>query len=171
MVVGVLKVSGSVVRGAPPRTLVGSNLATPPPDPHCTGHKWLADSAVTAGVHPSSAGGWAMRRLDEFGLTGQADLLLGRYQPTERRLLRVAAASAGTPPVVVLDEPTAGLPEAQRSMVRRFIGRLRAHNHAVVVAIDSADLATVDCDRYYVLADGAVVARGTMSELHAAQAV
>ncbi|MFT4889474.1 MAG: ABC-type multidrug transport system ATPase subunit [Halobacteriales archaeon] len=83
------------------------------------------------------------------------------------RLLGLAVAMLGDPPLVVLDEPASGLDPKIRAHVFEAIGRLADEDRAVLLAthhLQGAELA----DRVIVLDRGAVVADGPPDELLAA---
>jgi ABC-type branched-subunit amino acid transport system ATPase component/branched-subunit amino acid ABC-type transport system permease component len=95
------------------------------------------------------------------------DLSFGR-----RRLLAVARALAGRPRVLLLDEPAAGLSEAEVENLGRLIRRT-AHELAVSVIIVEHNIGMVTsvCDRIIVLDDGAVIGSGDPFEIQNEPAV
>jgi ABC-2 type transport system ATP-binding protein len=81
-----------------------------------------------------------------------------------RQRVALADALLADPPVLILDEPTAGLDPNQIRETRQLIKELKAE-HAVVVS--SHILSEIEdlCDRALVLHRGALVAQGTIDEL------
>ena len=83
----------------------------------------------------------------------------------KRRVL-VAQALVHKPPVIVLDEPTAGVDVELRQTLWKFISRLnREGGHTVVLTTHYLEEAQAMCQRVAMLKSGQVVALDTMSAL------
>ena len=83
----------------------------------------------------------------------------------KRRVL-VAQALVHKPPVIVLDEPTAGVDVELRQTLWQFIARLnREHGHTVLLTTHYLEEAEALCGRIAMLKSGRVVALDTTSEL------
>jgi len=98
--------------------------------------------------------------LDRVGLGDAADRRVDALSGGMTRLLGLAQALVGDPPVVVLDEPTSGLDPDVADGVFDATAALATDDRAVVVA--SHDLAAVEAraDRVVLVADGAVAFDG-----------
>ncbi|HET9289958.1 MAG TPA: ATP-binding cassette domain-containing protein [Actinomycetes bacterium] len=86
----------------------------------------------------------------------------------QRLALAVSIVLAGSPPLLLLDEPTRGLDYGAK---RRLVAHLRAlvdAGHGVVVATHDVELAAEVADRAVVIADGQVVADGPAPDVLAA---
>lgn len=107
------------------------------------------DSLVETGPDPDHL-------LDRVGLSGVADRRVDSLSGGMERLLGIAVASVGDPPLLVLDEPTSGLDHTMTRRVFEAIASLADEGHAVVVA--SHDLAVVErtADRAVLLDRGRV---------------
>ena len=87
--------------------------------------------------------------LDQGGLLAKRDVQARHLSHGEQRQLEVMLALAGQPKVVLLDEPTAGLSEAERKTMTAFLQTLKGKativlvSHDVDVAFDLADHITV----------------------------
>jgi ABC-2 type transport system ATP-binding protein len=83
----------------------------------------------------------------------------------EQRRLALALALVGRPQVVFLDEPTAGVDQDGREVVREIIGGLR--DEGVCVVLTTHDLAEAErvADRFVVIDAGQLRAEGTLDEL------
>jgi ABC-2 type transport system ATP-binding protein len=77
----------------------------------------------------------------------------------------VAQALVHKPPVIVLDEPTAGVDVELRQTLWKFISRLNREGHTVVLTTHYLEEAQAMCQRVAMLKSGNVVALDTMSQL------
>jgi ABC-type branched-subunit amino acid transport system ATPase component len=103
--------------------------------------------------------------LDRFGLAGDADRAAGELSGGQRRLVEIMRALLAEPEVLMLDEPMAGLhPELARRLGDAFVGL--CHDGMTIVMVEH-ELAIMDefCDPVIVMADGAVLAEGSMAAL------
>jgi len=100
-------------------------------------------------------------RLDRVGLAAVAGRQVEALSGGMVRLLGVAQATVGDPPVVVLDEPGTGLDPGMSRRIFEVIGELAAGGGAVVLS--SHDLPRVErfADRALVLDRGELVAEGS----------
>jgi len=103
--------------------------------------------------------------LDRVGLGGAADRRVDALSGGMTRLLGLAQALVGDPPVVVLDEPTSGLDPDVADGVFDATAALATDDRAVVVA--SHDLAAVEAraDRVVLVADGSVAFDGPPADM------
>jgi branched-chain amino acid transport system ATP-binding protein len=119
----------------------------------------------------SGAGGRAARRraselLDRLQLASYADTPAGSLAQGDERRLGVARALATEPSFVLLDEPAAGLPEAEVGDFADVIRSVVAEHDAGVLLIDHNMALVMDvCDRIQVLDHGATLAEGTPREI------
>jgi energy-coupling factor transporter ATP-binding protein EcfA2 len=72
----------------------------------------------------------------------------------ERQRTAIAAIVAGSPTLVLMDEPTRGMDGAARNALAKVVERLRDRGSAVVLATHDADLAALVGDRVIRLVDG-----------------
>lgn len=98
--------------------------------------------------------------LNGFAKKKYADLSTG-----QKRRLHLALALAGSPDVVFLDEPTAGLDVEGRRSLHAQIRLLKERGKTIVLA--SHDMAEIEdlCDRIAILRDGRIAFLGTADEL------
>lgn len=104
--------------------------------------------------------------LEEFGLAERADDRVGGFSKGMKQRLALARALLHEPPLLFLDEPTAGLdPEAARQ-VTELIGRLsRQEGRTVLLCTHNLNEAQRLCDRVAVMDRGRLLALGTLEEL------
>ena len=96
------------------------------------------------------------------------DRLPSRLTHAERSVLAVDRAVArGNPPVVLLDEPAAGLDDAGRDALTRRLRELAAGGTAVLLVDHDTRLVFDVCDRVTVLDAGRVIAEGPPAEVRA----
>jgi ABC-2 type transport system ATP-binding protein len=76
----------------------------------------------------------------------------------------LADALVADPPLLILDEPTAGLDPNQIREVRELVAQLRG-KHTVLLSTHILTEAEMTCDRVIVLSQGRIVASGTLAEL------
>jgi ABC-2 type transport system ATP-binding protein len=105
------------------------------------------------------------RVLDELRLTELADRVVGLLSGGQRRRVQAGTALVGSPPLLLLDEPTAGADPETRSALLAAV-RARATAGAAVVYTTHYLPELVDLDATVALVRaGRVLARGTQQEL------
>jgi ABC-2 type transport system ATP-binding protein len=105
--------------------------------------------------------------LDQAGLTALATRRCDRLSGGEQRKVQFALAIAGSPDLLVLDEPTTGFdPEARRAMWQTVRAKADA-GAAVLLATHHMDEAEALADRIVVIADGRILADGPPAAIKA----
>ena len=101
------------------------------------------------------------RALEITGLARHADRSARALNAFERRLVELARAVVGTPKVIMMDEPAAGLSNLETAELRATIARLPAATSAMVVLIDhDVELIAAICENTAVLDFGELIAYG-----------
>ena len=108
---------------------------------------------------------WIDEVMDNLDLTGKADVNMRALSGGMKRRVLVAQALVHKPPVIVLDEPTAGVDVELRQGLWKFISRLNREGHTVVLTTHYLEEAQAMCQRVAMLRAGKVVALDTMSAL------
>ncbi len=103
--------------------------------------------------------------LAQFGLSEAAGRPVRTYSGGMRRRLDLAAALVHRPPVLYLDEPTAGLDPASRSDLWETVRGLVAGGTTVLLTTQYLEEADLLADRIVVIDRGAAIAEGTAAEL------
>jgi ABC-2 type transport system ATP-binding protein len=93
-----------------------------------------------------------------------ANVVIGHLSKGYRQRVGLADALVGSPPLLVLDEPTAGLDPNQIREVREVIREL-GKEHTVLLSTHILSEVEASCSRVVVIARGKLVAQGTMEEL------
>jgi ABC-type branched-subunit amino acid transport system ATPase component len=84
----------------------------------------------------------------------------------QRRLVEVARAIVGKPRLVLLDEPAAGLPEAETTQLGEIIRGIPAHTGAMTILVDhDMSLVSACCENTAVLDFGKMIASGPTAEV------
>jgi ABC-2 type transport system ATP-binding protein len=115
--------------------------------------------------HLKDPGGIADAVLERFALTGAAARKVSTYSGGMRRRLDIAMSLIGDPPVIFLDEPTAGLDPQGRLEVWQAVRELAEHGTTVLLTTQYLDEAEQLADRIAILHEGRIVVDGTLEEL------
>ncbi|AVR94428.1 ABC transporter ATP-binding protein [Pseudoduganella armeniaca] len=108
---------------------------------------------------------WIDEVMHNLDLTNKADTNMRALSGGMKRRVLVAQALVHKPPVIVLDEPTAGVDVELRQTLWKFISRLNREGHTVVLTTHYLEEAQAMCKRVAMLKSGKVVALDTMSAL------
>jgi ABC-2 type transport system ATP-binding protein len=103
--------------------------------------------------------------LDQFGLAEAARKTAGTYSGGMRRRLDLAMTLIGSPQVIFLDEPTAGLDPVSRRDIWQMVRELAASGVTIFLTTQYLDEADQLASRIAVLHQGVIAAEGTAEEL------
>jgi branched-chain amino acid transport system ATP-binding protein len=123
-------------------------------------------AALGVGASPRDARTRAQRLLGALGLGARADEIASALPHGDERKLGVARALATEPRFVLMDEPAAGLTEAEVPDLAAVVRSVRDDHGAGVLLIDHNVTLILDvCDRIQVLDQGRTLAEGTPEEI------
>ncbi len=108
---------------------------------------------------------WIDELLESLGLTEKAHANMRALSGGMKRRLLVALALVHKPPVIVLDEPTAGVDVELRQTLWHFIAKLNKQGHTVLLTTHYLEEAEALCGRIAMLKAGKVVALDSTSAL------
>jgi ABC-2 type transport system ATP-binding protein len=108
---------------------------------------------------------WIDEVMHHLDLTGKAETNMRALSGGMKRRVLVAQALVHKPPVIVLDEPTAGVDVELRQTLWKFIARLNREGHTVVLTTHYLEEAQALCNRIAMLKSGKVVALDSTSAL------
>jgi branched-chain amino acid transport system ATP-binding protein len=100
------------------------------------------------------------------GLDDVANTKVATLGAAQRRLVEVARAIVGKPKLVLLDEPAAGLPEAETAHLGEVIRGIPEHTGAMTILVDhDMSLVSSCCENTAVLDFGKMIASGPTAEV------
>lgn len=163
--VGTVKVQGyDVVKDY---RLARTNLGVVPQeivfDPFFTVRETLRLQSGYFGIKNNDA--WIDEIMENLDLTSKANANMRALSGGMKRRVLVAQALVHKPPVIVLDEPTAGVDVELRQTLWKFIARLNRDGHTIVLTTHYLEEAQALCNRVAMLKAGQVVALDSMSGL------
>jgi len=128
----------------------------------------LEVAALGVGATAREARVRAAELLEKLGLSAQAEAPAGTLAQGDERRLGVARALATRPRFVLLDEPAAGLPEAEVPDFAEAVRGVRDDHDAGVLLIDhNMALIMEISERIHVLDEGMTLTEGTPAEIRA----
>lgn len=117
-------------------------------------------------------GAWIDEIIDHLGLSDKADTITRNLSGGMKRRVMVAQALVHRPPVIVLDEPTAGVDVELRQSLWTFIQSLNQQGHTIILTTHYLEEAQNLCSRIAMLKKGRLVALdSTQHLLHADQGI
>ena len=108
---------------------------------------------------------WIDEVMHNLDLTDKADTNMRRLSGGMKRRVLVAQALVHKPPVIVLDEPTAGVDVELRQGLWRFIQRLNHEGHTILLTTHYLEEAEALCNRVAMLKRGRIVALDSLHNL------
>ena len=132
-------------------------------DPFFSVRETLRIQSGYFGVRGNDA--WIDELLDHLGLADKADANMRQLSGGMKRRVLVAQALVHRPPVIVLDEPTAGVDVELRQTLWQFVARLNRDGHTVLLTTHYLEEAEALCGRIAMLKAGQIVALNRTSEL------
>lgn len=129
-------------------------------------------SALAQGGGLRSAREKAAALLDEFGLSGKAEELASSLSYGDKRRVEMARALAADPAFLLLDEPAAGMNEAESDALLHILAELPGSRGLGLLIIDhDMPLIMRLCNRLHVLASGRTIAEGAAEDVRKNPAV
>jgi ABC-2 type transport system ATP-binding protein len=132
-------------------------------DPFFTVRETLRIQSGYFGIRGNDA--WIDEVMHHLDLTSKADVNMRALSGGMKRRVLVAQALVHKPPVIVLDEPTAGVDVELRQGLWQFVRRLNREGHTVVLTTHYLEEAELYCNRIAMLKAGRVVALDSTKNL------
>lgn len=108
---------------------------------------------------------WIDEVIEALGLTDKAHTNMRRLSGGMKRRALIAQALAHKPPVIVLDEPTAGVDVELRQIMWEFIKRLNREGHTIILTTHYLEEAETLCSRVAMMKQGEVIALDSTANL------
>ncbi|HEY8354082.1 MAG TPA: ABC transporter ATP-binding protein [Methylophilaceae bacterium] len=108
---------------------------------------------------------WVDEIIESLGLADKAHTNMRRLSGGMKRRALIAQALAHKPPVIVLDEPTAGVDVELRQMMWEFIKRLNREGHTIILTTHYLEEAETLCSRIAMMKQGRIVALDSTANL------
>ncbi len=187
---GDIRFDGNSLVGVPPHLIAQRGIGRTFQTPHLFADVSCLEN-VMVGLHSRLSAGffangftfprsrreesWARDEAMEFlnftGLGGDAALPAGSLPFGKQRLLEFARALSGKPRLIMLDEPAAGLNDAEVEELMRLIFEVRQNGCTVLLIEHDMDLVMEASDHVVVIYDGKCIANGTPAEVQTNPAV
>jgi branched-chain amino acid transport system ATP-binding protein len=131
----------------------------------------VRENVEVSALGVGASGRTATRRANELlgllGLAEYADRPASDLPHGDERRLGVARALATEPRYVLMDEPAAGLPEAEVPSFAKAVNTVRERGAGVLLVDHNVALVLEVCERIHVLDQGATLAEGAPAEIRA----
>jgi branched-chain amino acid transport system ATP-binding protein len=122
--------------------------------------------AIARGLGRPAAGRLADQLLAEFGLAARAGDFAGSLSYGDERRVEIARALAAAPTFLLLDEPAAGMNEAETDRLLALLAALpKAENLGLLIIDHDIPLIMQLCHRLHVLASGRTIAEGDVESV------
>ena len=125
-------------------------------DPFFTVRETLTFQSGYFGIRHNDA--WVDELLYKLGLTDKANVNMRALSGGMKRRVMVAQALVHRPPVIVLDEPTAGVDVELRQSLWAFVKELNAAGHTIVLTTHYLEEAEALCSRIAMMKKGRLIA-------------
>jgi ABC-2 type transport system ATP-binding protein len=137
-------------------------------DPFFTVRETLRIQSGYYGIRGNDA--WIDEVMQHLDLTAKADVNMRALSGGMKRRVLVAQALVHKPPVIVLDEPTAGVDVELRQGLWQFVTRLNRDGHTIILTTHYLEEAELHCSRIAMLKAGRIVALDSTRNLLASVA-
>ncbi len=163
---GTAKVAGFDVFEHPMevRRRIGYLPETPPLYPEMTVRAYLTFVATLKGVPRKALKAEVERCAEAVGLAREANRVIGNLSKGFKQRVGIAQALLGSPPVLILDEPTEGLDPRQRTELRGLVKSL-GQKHTVILSTHLLHEVAATCDRVLIIDQGKMRAFDTIEAL------
>jgi ABC-2 type transport system ATP-binding protein len=143
---------------------IGYLPETPPLYPEMTVRGYLKFVASLKGLPGRGLKAEVERVAGLTGVSHVMDRVIQNLSKGYKQRVGIAQAMLGSPPVLILDEPTEGLDPAQRAEVRALIKGL-AGKHTVILSTHILPEVTMTCEKVLIINQGKIVAYDEIRKL------
>ena len=117
------------------------------------------------GVKKSIANDRAIQMLKQFGLEAKADSTARQLSGGMKRRLQIAKALVHDPPIVILDEPTAGVDLELRHMLWDYLKKINSEGKTILLTTHYIDEAELLCKKIAIIDNGKIITTGNTDDL------
>jgi len=117
------------------------------------------------GLSKSLATKRAKVMLTQFGLAGKAQSRARELSGGMKRRVQIAKALVHDPPIVILDEPTAGVDIELRHMLWEYLKKINSEGKTILLTTHYIEEAEQLCDTVSIIDDGNIVTTGSPEDL------
>ena len=132
-------------------------------DPFFTVRETLRIQSGYFGLRSNDA--WIDEVMEHLDLTSKANANMRSLSGGMKRRVLIAQALVHKPPVIILDEPTAGVDVELRQGLWQFVRRLNGDGHTIVLTTHYLEEAELYCNRIAMLKAGGIVALDSTANL------
>ncbi len=163
---GAIRIDGvdALARPVEAKQRIGYMPESCPLYPEMRVREYLRDRAELKGVARKQIAPSIERSLEQASVMEAGDRIIGQLSKGTRQRVGLADALIADPPILVLDEPTAGLDPNQIRQVRDLV-RALAGKKTVLVSTHILPEVEATCDRVVIIHRGKVVTEGTPEAL------
>lgn len=133
--------------------------------PELSGYENLCFCAALYGMRKKQRTERARYLLDLFGLSGAGNRKFSGFSKGMKRRLTLAAGIVHQPPILFLDEPTAGIDVASARQIRQLIAELNRNGTTVFLTTHHIEEAERLCDRIAFIVEGRIIRIDTVENL------
>jgi len=123
--------------------------------------KFIAD---VKGVAKSGKKAAVERVMEETGLAGVKNSIIGKLSKGYKQRVGLAQAILNDPKVLILDEPTSGLDPKQIKEIRTLIKKMSG-DRTIILSTHILPEVSVTCDRVIVINEGRIIAQDNVADL------
>ncbi len=120
------------------------------------------------GMKGAPLAGRVQQMIDRFGIEKFADTRTDKLSTGMKQRVAIARTMLHDPPVLILDEPTAGLDVPSARNIEQAVKEAKQAGKSIIYSTHFMEEAEFLCDRIAVISDGVVKITGTMEDLRRA---
>jgi branched-chain amino acid transport system ATP-binding protein len=166
---GTIRLDGRAISGLAPNRIAATGVARTFQSVRLFHRLSVLDNALPivgqAAASARDAREAALAALDVAGLSARRDILAGDLSFYEQRRLEIARAAAQRPKLLLADEPTGGLSQAESDQVVTLLSRAFAPETAILLIEHKIAAVEALCPRSLLLAEGNLVANAATSDM------
>ena len=117
------------------------------------------------GVKKSIAKERAKKMLKQFGLETKANSTARQLSGGMKRRLQIAKSLVHDPPIVILDEPTAGVDLELRHMLWDYLKKINTEGKTILLTTHYIDEAELLCKKISIIDNGKIITTGNTNDL------